>query len=63
MVNVHGCDKTHSCDTCGKKFYLKWRLKKHLEVHEPNVNKCRYYNNGEVCPYDEVGCKFKHADD
>ena len=41
MVNVHECDKTHSCDTCGKKFYLKWRLKKHLEVHEPNVNKCR----------------------
>ena len=23
---------------------------------------CHYFNNGKVCPYDDIGCKFKHKD-
>ena len=34
-----------------------------MGIHEQNVKECRYYSNGDVCPYNEVGCKFKHADD
>ena len=30
MVNVHGCEKSHSRDICGKKIYLQWSLRKHL---------------------------------
>jgi len=61
MVHVHGCQKSNSCDICGKKFYLEWRLRKHLQVHAENVKKCKYYCNGKECPFEEVGCKFKHG--
>ena len=63
MVNVHGCEKSNSCDICDKKFYLKWRLKKHMQSHEKEVKECKYYHEGKDCPYDEVGWKFKHTED
>ena len=60
--------KTHSevehfkCNKCEKVCYLEWRLKKHLEAHDQNVeNFCYFYNNEEFCPYEEVGCMFLHA--
>jgi hypothetical protein len=34
MVNFHGLEKQHSCELCGKRFFLKWRLRKHLSVHK-----------------------------
>ena len=21
---------------------------------------CHYYNNGKICPFEEIGCKFRH---
>ena len=62
MVTFHGASKSYSCEICTKSFYLKWRLKKHLQVHKDGVKPCKYNKNGEICPYDEVGCKFKHED-
>ena len=62
MVKVHGCEQPHSCDICGKKFYLKWRLKKHGSVHSGNVKPCKYLEDGKACPYDEVGCKYNHEE-
>ena len=50
MVSFHGCKEQHSCDICGKEFYLKWRLEKHSSVHKT------------VCPFDAIGCKFAHDD-
>jgi uncharacterized Zn-finger protein len=63
MVKVHGCEQPHSCDICGKKFYFKWRLKKHGSVHRGNVKPCKYFEDGKTCPYDEVCCKYKHEEE
>ena len=48
------------CNICDKKFLLKWRLQKHLDVHEVNTKYCHYFNNKKECPYIEFGCMFKH---
>lgn len=50
------------CSVCEKAFVLKWRLKKHEEAHNrKDVKFCHYYNNDKHCPYEDIGCMFKHA--
>ena len=61
MVNAHSAKKNNSCDQCGKTFYLKWRLEKHFEVHNPGVKVCKYKQSGHDCPYEEVGYMFSHV--
>ena len=48
------------CNICEKEFYVNWRLKKHVQSHEQKQKFCHFYNNGKDCPYEEIGCKFKH---
>ena len=51
------------CDICKKVFQVRWRLTKHLNIHEDeNTKKCHFYNNGKPCPFEEVGCKFLHEE-
>ena len=51
----------YKCDHCDKTFVLKWRLKKHLEVHSKSITICcHYYNNEKPCPYEQIGCMFLH---
>ena len=51
----------YGCDLCGKKFVLKWRLAKHLQNHtSKSTKKCHYFNNGKICPYEDIGCMFAH---
>ena len=60
-LECHGIEKKKKCDVCGKEFYLEWRFKQHMNIHEnPKIKNCHYYNNNKVCPFDQVGCKFKH---
>ena len=57
----HTNAETFKCDQCGKSFLLKWRLKKHEEIHGTKSQKfCHYFNNEKNCPYEEIGCKFRH---
>ena len=50
-----------TCDFCAKIFVAKWRLKKHRENHyRKNVKLCKYFKKEQLCPYEEVGCKFSH---
>ena len=60
MVNEHQQEKEFTCDDCGKRFYLSWRLKKHVEMHKKESKACHYFNNNKVCPYNEIGCMFEH---
>ena len=52
----------YKCVTCDKVFAMEWRLKKHKEGHNIRRKKCHYYNNQKPCPFEIVGCKFKHED-
>ena len=49
------------CNICKKGFVLKWRLQKHMKIHNnKNCQPCHYFNNGKMCPFEELGCKFLH---
>ena len=60
-LKLHEEIKTFDCEFCGKKFKMKWRLRKHVNLHnDPSAKKCHYYNNGKICPFEEIGCQFLH---
>ena len=53
--------ETFKCDKCEKTFYLKWRLQKHEKAHDlVDLKFCHYFNNNKPCPFEEVGCMFRH---
>ena len=56
----HGNERPFKCSICNKGFYMKWRMEKHTSDHRADVKFCHYFNNGKPCPYEKVGCKFKH---
>jgi hypothetical protein len=49
------------CEVCDKEFYLEWRLIKHMSVHSDRTKPCKYDSRNMPCPFDIIGCKFKHA--
>ena len=58
-LQSHSQAEKFKCSICGKSFVLKWRLEKHKNVHTTNKF-CHYFNNQKFCPYEAIGCKFKH---
>ena len=48
------------CSMCNKEFQLKWRLTKHMRVHDESAKFCHFFNNEKTCPFEEFGCAFKH---
>ena len=48
------------CGICDQKFYAKWRLKKHVLSHEKKGKFCHFFNYGKICPFQDIGYKFKH---
>jgi len=58
----HKLEKHFKCDICGKKFYLEWRMTKHKTVHHEDTKPCRYSTSRRRCPFEAVGCKFRHDD-
>ena len=60
-LKAHAESKSFKCDQCDKVFSLEWRLNKHKRIHEEIACKfCHYFNNKKYCPYEEVGCMFRH---
>ena len=59
-MKTHEQPKLFQYDICEKEFYLKWRLTKHREGHEQKRRYCHYFNNTQMCPYEENGCMFSH---
>ena len=60
----HNTEKKFKCDKCEMRFVLKWRLQKHVGIHEEknssNMKYCHYFNNDKKCPFETLGCIFKH---
>ena len=59
-VEVHAIEKEFKCDVCAKEFYLEWRFKVHKSVHLQTTKVCKYFASNKICPFEPVGCKFKH---
>ena len=61
MISQHQETKKYKCEQCEKSFILEWRLKKHTIIHSTqNIKYCHFFNNEEICLYDEIGCMYKH---
>ena len=44
------------------KFFTEWRLRKHRKIHsDEKTRPCLYFKNQIRCPFDELGCKFRHS--
>ena len=52
----------NKCSICEKEFVVKWRLDKHVLSHTQNNKYCHCFNNGTICPFQNIGCKFRHED-
>ena len=51
----------YECEICRKRFVTKWRQEKHMNIHlNTPIRHCKYYMNDTFCPFDDLGCKFKH---
>ena len=62
IKTCHGEHKLFQCNQCEKNFVLKWRLGKHMKLHnENNIKNCHYFNNMKECPFEILGCKFLHT--
>ena len=52
----HEKHKEFECVHCKKTFVTKWRLTKHIKMHEKMPKCCHYFNNCDDCPFEELGC-------
>ena len=60
VEDEHKKEKPFECNICDKKFHLSWRLKKHKLIHSEKAKFCHYFNNAKYCPFDAIGCMFRH---
>ena len=52
VKGMHASTEKFECEKCDKSFVLKWRLRKHQEIHDSSsVKKCHYFNNKKFCPF------------
>ena len=58
----HETENVLHCDTCDKTFKSELRLKIHKNIHQSKkpIRFCHYHNNDKYCPFEQLGCKFKH---
>ena len=60
-LKIHNTEKEYKCEICDKTFHMKWRLAKHMKLHEiTNLKFCHYFNNRKFCNFEELGCMFRH---
>ena len=62
ISSTHEMSESFQCDKCTKKFVMKWRLQKHLEMHKTNVKFCHFYNNDKICKFERnvVNLNMRH---
>ena len=60
-LRSHEESEQFQCNVCNKTFQAEWRMKKHIRNHyRKNIKKCKFFQEGQSCPFQEVGCKFSH---
>jgi hypothetical protein len=56
-LESHDVHKNFGCNLCDKKFFLQ----KHMAVHDESTKSCHFFNYGKLCPYENIGCMFRHV--
>jgi len=60
LETEHNIKKEFKCDECEMSFVMRWRLQKHMGIHEQKtiskIKFCHYFNNDIA----KLGCMFKH---
>ena len=54
--------KLFKINICENDFVMKWRMEKHVTSHKEQTRWCHYFNNFKTCPFEYVGCLFKHQE-
>ena len=55
IESCHEKPREFQCDQCDKNFLLKWRLRKHMRLHEEtNIKHCHYFINAKSCLYEKL---------
>ena len=66
MLDDHGTVLKYLCKECGKGFHFRWRLNSHMKMHNSEIRdkirKCHFFNNKKECPFQVIGCKFRHEE-
>ena len=58
----HAEHQIYECYECSKTFVTEWRLHRHRSIHsDEKTRQCIYFRKQITCPYDELGCKFRHS--
>ena len=60
IESIHQAKQNFKCNQCNLSFFTNWRLQKHTRMHSKNGKKCHFFNNGKLCPYEKLGCRFEH---
>jgi hypothetical protein len=59
-MDEHQKNREYECNICRKQFFLRWRMEKHIKAHAETAKYCHYHNNRKLCPYEKIGCMFRH---
>ena len=54
--------KRFKCQKFDREFLLQWRIEKHKNSYAKVTKYWHYFNNDKVCPYNDIGCMFKHEE-
>ena len=62
LLKDHEQPKEFKCTQCDMTFMTEWRLEKHGKSHMSRfpAKTCYYFNNEQDCPFQSVGCEFRH---
>ena len=60
-LTEHRIDNLFKYDQCNSALFLQSRLRQHMNGHrKPDRKYCHYFNNSKLCPFEVIGCKFRH---
>ena len=64
IKKMHATYEDQERDNCVEKIVTSWRLRKHMRIHSQLFTRtCKYFKANVICPFKDLGCKFKHEVD
>ena len=60
LQEYHDKKKELKCDQCDEEFITKLRMTIHKKGHLRKRKFCHFFNNGKICLFSVIGCKFEY---